>query len=104
MLVLAGVPVAITTSPSMITKPLDVLLGLAIPIHAHIGMNYIITDYVPRSGRGMARGGMLAATVLATLGLLKLNIEGAGLTETLKATWRQPTAETSEEREGGKTT
>ncbi|CAM9427274.1 unnamed protein product [Ectocarpus sp. 6 AP-2014] len=90
MVVLAGVPAAVATSPSALTMPLDIVLGIAMPLHAHIGMNYVISDYVPKSARGGARGAMLAASVLATLGLLKLNLTGAGLTETLKATWRGP--------------
>lgn len=40
MVVLAGVPAAIATSPSALTMPLDVVLGIALPLHAHIGMNY----------------------------------------------------------------
>lgn len=40
LVVLAGVPAAIATSPSSLTLPLDVVLGLALPLHAHIGMNY----------------------------------------------------------------
>ena len=40
MVVLAGVPAAITTSPSALTMPLDLVLGIALPLHAHIGMNY----------------------------------------------------------------
>ncbi|CAN0233042.1 unnamed protein product [Laminaria digitata] len=73
--------------------PLDVVLGLALPLHAHIGMNYaVISDYVPKPFRGQARGAMLAASILAALGLLKLNLTGAGMTETLKATWRTPKA------------
>lgn len=37
---LAGVPLAVATSPSAITMPIDVVLGIAMPVHAHIGMNY----------------------------------------------------------------
>ncbi|CAN0135563.1 unnamed protein product [Pylaiella littoralis] len=90
MVALAGVPAAVATSPSALTMPLDVVLGIALPLHAHIGMNYVISDYVPKSSRGAARGVMLAASVVAALGLLKLNLSGAGLTETLKATWSDP--------------
>eukprot|EP00903_Cladosiphon_okamuranus_P007970 g7692.t1 len=98
MVVLAGAPAAIATSPSALTMPLDLVLGIALPVHAHIGMNYVISDYVPKSSRGAARGAMLAASVVATLGLLKLNLTGAGLTETLKATWREPKAEEKSEK------
>lgn len=40
MVVLAGVPAAVATSPSALTMPLDIVLGIAMPLHAHIGMNY----------------------------------------------------------------
>lgn len=40
MVVLAGVPAAVCTSPSALTMPLDIVLGIAMPLHAHIGMNY----------------------------------------------------------------
>lgn len=40
LVILAGVPAVIATSPSALTMPLDVVLGLAMPLHAHIGMNY----------------------------------------------------------------
>lgn len=40
MVVLAGVPAAVATSPSALTMPLDIVLGIALPLHAHIGMNY----------------------------------------------------------------
>ena len=40
LVILTGVPAVIATSPSALTMPLDVVLGLALPLHAHIGMNY----------------------------------------------------------------
>lgn len=40
MVVLAGVPAAVATSPSALTMPLDIVLGIALPLHAHVGMNY----------------------------------------------------------------
>lgn len=47
LVILTGVPAVIATSPSALTMPLDVVLGLALPLHAHIGMNYgkILLDY-----------------------------------------------------------
>ncbi|CAM9507595.1 unnamed protein product [Scytosiphon promiscuus] len=98
MVVLAGVPAAVATSPSALTMPLDIVLGIAMPLHAHIGVNYVISDYVPKASRGAARGAMLAASVMAALGLLKLNLTGAGLTETLKAIWKEPKVEDDGEK------
>jgi len=50
-------------------------------------MNWIFTDYVPGSPSGPARMALLTATVLATLGLLKLSVEGPGIVGTLKEMW-----------------
>ena len=40
LVILAGLPAALATSPSALTMPLDTVMGLAMPLHAHIGMNY----------------------------------------------------------------
>lgn len=40
LVVLVGTPVAIATSSPSLTLPLDVILSVAMPLHAHIGMNY----------------------------------------------------------------
>merc|ERR1711998_466971 len=45
-------------APSMVTTAGNVVLGLALPLHAHIGMAGILTDYVPKvskSALGPAR-------------------------------------------------
>lgn len=65
-------------------------MGVAFPIHGHVGMNGVITDYVPKSFRPLARYGLLASTLLSLLGLLKLNLLGPGLTETYLSLWRTP--------------
>ena len=33
---------------SITFRPFEVVLGLALPLHGHIGMNYVITDYVKK--------------------------------------------------------
>ena len=57
-------PVALALSPSKLNIPVDVALGLIFPIHAHIGMNYVISDYVPKGLRGAARTGWLGVTAI----------------------------------------
>jgi succinate dehydrogenase (ubiquinone) membrane anchor subunit len=91
-LVIMGLtPVCFALSPSPIAMPLDIALGVALPLHAHIGMNYVITDYVPKLSKGAvgpARLVMLALTTTTVLGLLKVNVMGEGMTETVKKLWR----------------
>ncbi|EWM21298.1 succinate dehydrogenase subunit 4 [Nannochloropsis gaditana] len=85
---LVAAPLALFLSPSPLTFPLDLFLGVAFPVHGHIGINYIISDYVPRASRPLARYVLLGATTVTVLGLLKLNLSGPGLTETYKSLWR----------------
>lgn len=37
-------------------KAADVALGIAIPVHSHIAINSVLSDYVPKSVRGEASG------------------------------------------------
>jgi succinate dehydrogenase (ubiquinone) membrane anchor subunit len=91
--VLAGLtPVAFVLSPSVINMPVDILLGLVFPFHSHVAVNYVISDYVPKANRSMARMALLATSVITVVGLLKLNIQGPGLTETIKSLWKKPEA------------
>ena len=86
-------PVALVLSPSVINIPVDVALGFVFPIHAHIGMNYVISDYVPKGLRPAARTGWLAVTAITILGLLKLNLFGDGMTESVKSMFRDVSPE-----------
>ena len=95
---LVSVPFSIAFGPSLITQPVDVFLGLAIPIHAHIGMNAIAADYIPTHvPAGIADGALfasrcaiLATTTVLVIGLFDLNCNGAGITGALKALWTHP--------------
>jgi len=92
-------PIAVVASPSFLSMPCDILLSIVFPLHAHIGMNWILTDYVPVATPNSAiRVGLLAVTGLTVLGLLKVSITGDGLVGTLKATWSTP-EELKEKRE-----
>jgi len=85
--VLALVPIALAAHPSALSMPVDVALAIALPLHAHIGMNWIFTDYVPGSPSGAARIALLTASTLAALGLLKLSVSGPGIVGTVKEMW-----------------
>lgn len=85
-------PIAMVT-PAPMTFGMDMILALALPLHGHIGMNYVLTDYVPKvfgkAGRGPARLIMFGITGFTAAGLLKLNFFGAGVTGALKNLWRK---------------
>ena len=90
--VLLLTPVALIAHPSPLSMPIDVALSVIFPLHAHFGMNWIITDYVSKDPNHAARYAMAAATVFASLGLLKLSLTGEGITGTLKGVWTAPAA------------
>ena len=87
---LAGIPLALLLSPSVLVLPLDLALGLLLPWHSHVGLVNVSDDYVPRPYRALAKAGLTVVAVLATLGLLKINLCGAGITESVKSLWREP--------------
>ena len=81
-------PVAFALAPSKLCFPIDLALGVALPLHMHIGMNYVITDYSKKIlgiNRGPAQMGMAAITGITILGLGNLNLRGPGITDTVKS-------------------
>ncbi|KXZ42626.1 hypothetical protein GPECTOR_129g556 [Gonium pectorale] len=89
---LAGAtPVAVVSSKgSVLQKTADFVFSLAIPVHSHICMNAVVTDYFPKVARGPARLGVLGMSVVTYLGIMKVNLSGPGLTETVRGLWRKP--------------
>ena len=55
-----------------------------VPLHGHIGMNWIIADYVPPASQKTVRGLTLAVSVVCFLGLVRLNVQGDGVIDTVK--------------------
>ena len=91
-------PLALLLSPSALNTPIDLLLGVMIPLHGHIGGNDVITDYGKKVTKApwfdaMLRKGLLGVTVVTFLGLCKLNLQGPGVTEAFKSVWRPRVAE-----------
>lgn len=91
-LALLGVtPIALAAGGALQT-PFDLILGVALPLHGHIGMNLVITDYAKKvAGKGSIgpmRTGLAVFTGTTMLGLLHLNMNGPGITETVKSFWR----------------
>ena len=81
-------PVSFALAPHPMNKPIDVALGVLFPVHAHMGLNYVITDYVPKAFRTAARVSLLGVTGLTIAGLMKLNLTGEGMTGTIKNLWK----------------
>lgn len=82
-------PLAFVISPSKMNMPIDISLGILFPLHAHIALNAIVSDYVPVAYRSVARPTLLGVTVITLAGLIRLNFTGAGITETIKSVWRK---------------
>lgn len=82
-------PLAFLIAPSPYVMPVDITLGFLFPIHGHIGLNAIVSDYVPKAMQATAKTGLLGVTIVTILGLLKLNVFGAGMTESIKSLWRK---------------
>lgn len=83
-------PVAMILAPSIVCAPFDLAMGFIIPYHMHVGCTQILEDYVPRGGQSSMRGLLVVLSSLTGLGLLKLNLCGSGLSESLKSLWREP--------------
>ena len=95
----AAVPVALLLSPSVLNTPVDLAMGVAIPVHFLFGGHGVVTDYFKKvpwfwGGAGReafvraGRVGLVAMAGATMLGLLKLNLQGPGLTEAVKELWR----------------
>jgi succinate dehydrogenase (ubiquinone) membrane anchor subunit len=89
-ILLTGFPLVLLFEQPFLTFPMDLAFGALIPIHSHIGWNYIISDYVPKQFRTIARYSTAGVTLVMFLGILKLNLAGPGLSKTLKSLWSSP--------------
>lgn len=65
------------------------MLSVAIPVHMHLTTNAVVTDYIPKGYRPPVRAAVLAASAVTYLGIMKINLGGPGLTETVKLLWRK---------------
>eukprot|EP00890_Picochlorum_soloecismus_P006566 jgi/Picsp_1/734/NSC_04223-R1_succinate dehydrogenase len=85
--VLAGlVPATLVSDKSSIfAKVSDVGLAAAIPLHSHIAMNYVVSDYVPRGVQFPVRAGVAGLSAVMFVGLLKTALIGPGIGVTVKA-------------------
>uniref|UniRef100_A0A7S0UJ94 Succinate dehydrogenase [ubiquinone] cytochrome b small subunit n=1 Tax=Polytomella parva TaxID=51329 RepID=A0A7S0UJ94_9CHLO len=81
---------ALAAKDEPLEKIANLVLGIAIPIHSHVALNACVSDYIPSAARGAVRGGVLGVTAVTFLGLLKLNVFGAGITQSVKGLWNKP--------------
>eukprot|EP00467_Chlorarachnion_reptans_P020911 CAMPEP_0114499930 /NCGR_PEP_ID=MMETSP0109-20121206/7684_1 /TAXON_ID=29199 /ORGANISM="Chlorarachnion reptans, Strain CCCM449" /LENGTH=153 /DNA_ID=CAMNT_0001677539 /DNA_START=31 /DNA_END=492 /DNA_ORIENTATION=+ len=89
-----AMPVAFALSPHPIASVMDYGLMVLIPVHSHVSLNLVAEDYVPRGTmRSGARMLIAVISVITGAGLLKLNVAGPGITETVKSLWRAPKSE-----------
>ena len=95
-------PLALLLSPLPVNLPIDLALGVGIPVHFQISGHMLVTDYAPLLLGGLGKAAWVqnglrlvvtATTALTVVGLAKLNLQGPGLTETVKSVWRKPSAQ-----------
>eukprot|EP00954_Amorphochlora_amoebiformis_P021570 1347376-Amorphochlora_amoeboformis.AAC.1 len=87
-------PIAFALSPSIINYPVDLALGVLIPVHSHICLNLVAADYVPPgTSRSLAKIGIWIVTFVTAFGIMKVNLCGPGVTESIKCLWRKPKKE-----------
>jgi succinate dehydrogenase hydrophobic anchor subunit len=97
-LLAAGVPAAFIFGGPVATL-MDFALGLAIPLHFHIGMRSVLLDYVPNvANQKIALALLAAATLVTTLGLAKLNLFDVGLTEGVKQLFKEQSVPATKSR------
>lgn len=79
-----GIPAALIIGGPVATL-VDFTLGLAIPLHFHVGMRSVIVDYVHDvTTQQMVLAVLAGVTVLTALGLTKFNLMDVGLTDGFK--------------------
>jgi len=86
-------PAAVVLSPSFINAPVDLALGVIVPLHMYIGCTGVIQDYIPENQQGLSITLLGILSLLTGLGLLKINLCGVGITESVKSLWREPKSE-----------
>eukprot|EP00466_Bigelowiella_natans_P006989 jgi/Bigna1/35639/e_gw1.10.205.1 len=87
-------PAAFLLSPSILNYPVDLAMGVMIPVHSHVCLNLVAEDYVPRgTARSTVKLGIALVTLVTAFGIMKINMCGPGITESIKSLWRKPKTE-----------
>lgn len=78
---------------STLNKALGTLIALNISAHSWIGMNYVVTDYLPKVNKAMvgpARAVVAGMSGITLLGLTKLALfEKGGIKGSITALWKK---------------
>lgn len=87
--VLAGLVPAtlVCDSESIPAKAADLGLAVALPVHSHVAMNFVVSDYVPKAFQLPVRAGVAGLTAVAFLGLMKTAVMGPGIGGAVKRLW-----------------
>jgi len=86
---LALIPTSLLVSHTPLILPVDAALSFFIPAHAHLGMNLVIDDYLPGAANKPSKAVLWLLTIFCFLGLLNLNVNGDGITESAKRLWKK---------------
>ena len=66
------------------SQPIDIALGIVLPVHCHLGFDSIVTDYVPKRKKpilhGLCMSFLYAGTAATIYGLWELNTKDIGIT------------------------
>lgn len=72
-------------------KPVDLALGVLLPLHSHLGFGAIITDYIPArkfpKAYPAARALLYISTVGVLYGLFEYNTSDVGICEGVRTLW-----------------
>jgi succinate dehydrogenase hydrophobic anchor subunit len=84
--------VGLVPAACMVSHPgIDYALGIVLPLHCHMGIRQIITDYLPRHKFPIfyvaSSNGLRFATLLTLYGLYLLNSKDIGITATVLKFW-----------------
>lgn len=71
-----------------VSSAIDLVAGVVVPLHAHMGMRSVIIDYVHEpSTQQVALAALAVLTVGTAVGLTAFNVGDVGLTRGIKELW-----------------
>jgi succinate dehydrogenase hydrophobic anchor subunit len=92
---------------STLNKVLGTLIAVNVSAHSWIGMNYVVTDYVPKVNKAMvgpARAIVAAMSGVTLLGLTKLALlEKGGIRGSILALWKPKQPKQQQQQQSAET-